>query len=401
VRFGTQEEYVTRFRTLLEIAVAERITADRLGVQVSGGMDSTSVAGIARLVMRRRGLPNDSVRGVTMVLGGNTGDEEGRYAELVARELDLELDTLVESSFEPTDPLAEPTPRTPEPTPYTWTTMQYESVRRSAAGARVLLTGLPGDSLLMFVPWYWAEWLGRGHPVRLALALADNARLFRTRPHLGLRASARHVRAALRSPAPAPPGWLAPDFAERTAAAERPRALELTRGDAIDVRSIGSEPFWTTLFLWGDPTFTRLPLRLRHPLADLRLLDFAARVPPEPWLMRKRILREAVKDLLPAPVLARPKTPLVRGRRPSITPAATARLAHLVRTLPEGERFFDVRALSDEVTALDAAANHAGNHQFVRAIGLVHWCAHWQRPEAAGLRLTDVRVRPDILEEKG
>ena len=99
--------------------------------------------------------------------GTGTGDQEGHYAGLVATSLDLELDIVDESTFPPTDPLAEPAVRLPEPTPYRWTNMELEFARRSAAHARLALTGFPGDALLMFVPWYWAEWLARGRLVRV------------------------------------------------------------------------------------------------------------------------------------------------------------------------------------------------------------------------------------------
>ncbi len=183
VRFKTSEEYVMRFRELLQAAVADRITTDRLAVHVSGGMDSTSVAAVAQQVMAQRGLLAAAIRGATIVLGGNTGDQEGLYAEIVAQSLGIELEILDESLFEPTDPFADPSPLAPEPMPYRWTAVEYESTRRSAGQARLLLTGLPGDGLLGFVPWYWAHWLARGHPWRLVQALVGNARLFRTRPH--------------------------------------------------------------------------------------------------------------------------------------------------------------------------------------------------------------------------
>jgi asparagine synthase (glutamine-hydrolysing) len=389
--FKTQEGYVSRFRDLLESAVAERATDDRLAVQMSGGMDSTSVAAFATKAMTKRGLPSSAIRGMTMMLGGDSGDQEGQYAELVARSLRIELEIVDESLLEPIDPFAAPNPPTPEPTPYRWSEMDYESVRRSAGHARLLLTGLPGDALLMFVPWYWTEWLARGRLLRLTRAFVDHARLFSARPHPHLKPSARHALAVSRRRAPATPGWLAPGFARRTAADDRARAFAIPRAIGLDVRSVSGEPFWSTLFLWSDPSFTRLPLRLRHPLADLRLLDFAARVPPEPWLVRKRILREATRDLLPCAVVGRPKTPLVRAARDTITPEVLERLAELVRALPDVDRLFDSRGLIDAITAPEAATEHPHDHQLLRALGLVHWRAHWRRPNASGLNVAGVR----------
>jgi hypothetical protein len=53
------------------------------------------------------------------------------------------------------------------------------------------------------------------------------------------------------------------------------------------------------------------PLEFRHPLMDLRLVEFCLTLPLQPWVMKKHILRECMKGLLPVEVLKRPKTPVV------------------------------------------------------------------------------------------
>ncbi len=159
------------------------------------------------------------------------------------------------------------------------------------------------------------------------------------------------------------------------------------------------EPLWSTPFTWAEPWFTGLALRFRHPLADLRLLDFVARIPPEPWLMRKWILREATRDLLPEAVRTRQKAPLVRGPRASITLEALERLVQLACTLPDVERFFDPHSLVDAIMAPAAAIDHGHDHPLMRALGLVHWRAHWRRPTFSGLGSEGVRVMSSIEEE--
>jgi hypothetical protein len=263
--------------------------------------------------------------------------------------------------------------------------MGYESLLRCAGHARVLLTGLPADGLLMFVPWYWIEWLAQGRLLRLARAWVGNARLFHVRPHPHVKQSATVAIAAIRGSRPTPPIWLAPDFARRIGAEARMRPLMAARASGVDARSIGRDPGWTAVFTWCSPSCHRVPIQIRHPLADLRLLDFVARLPPEPWLLRKRILREATRDLLPEAVLARPKTLLVSGRRASITPQVLDRLAELVRALPELERFLDSSALIETLTAPDAELNQVDNVFLSQALGLVYWSAHWRRPTANDL----------------
>ena len=114
---------------------------------------------------------------------------------------------------------------------------------------------------------------------------------------------------------------------------------------------MSSDPLWTSLFWWADPAFTRLPVRFRHPFFDLRVVRFVASLPPEPWLMQKRILREATRGLLPEEVRTRRKTLLVDAPMPGLDPAVMARLAELVREAPGLDRFVDREALAAAVTA--------------------------------------------------
>jgi asparagine synthase (glutamine-hydrolysing) len=59
-----------------------------------------------------------------------------------------------------------------------------------------------------------------------------------------------------------------------------------------------------------DPAFTGSLVEYRHPLLDLRLIEFCLSLPPLPWCVRKEILRQAASGLLPEEVRRRPKTAL-------------------------------------------------------------------------------------------
>ena len=77
------EEYVERFRELLTQAVADRLRTDRLSTQLSGGLDSTSIAAIAQRLLTAAGTPFD-LRAFTLVSERLIADEEGKYARMVA-----------------------------------------------------------------------------------------------------------------------------------------------------------------------------------------------------------------------------------------------------------------------------------------------------------------------------
>ena len=352
-----------------------------MSTHLSGGMDSTSVTAVAHHVRAGVTAPGGELRAITAVLGGGSGDREGDYAALVADTLGIEVDLIDESTLQSTDPFAPPTLLTPEPSAYQWSGFQYRQVAVAAHHARTCLSGLGGDPLLGFVPWYWAEWLARGQLRRLAVTYVDQARLFGERPRPYLRGAARHLAASRRAPVPVVPGWMNGEFAASVDAVGRLHRITTPQGWTWDKRSLTRLPIWQTWFTWGDPTYTRLPVRMRHPFVDLRLLEFAARIPPYPWLARKRILREATEGLLPAAVRQRRKALLVDVQSPRATPDVRNALAELVTIVPEAERFLDAAKLREAVLAPDATTWQ--DWLLGRPLGLVHWLAHWKRPRAS------------------
>jgi asparagine synthase (glutamine-hydrolysing) len=380
LRFGRPEEYVAHFRGLFERAVADRIAPGAISAQLSGGMDSTAITAFAHR-LRANGAADGELRAVTAVLGGGSGDLEGEWASLVARALGIPHELIDDSQRVPVDPFAAPELLTPEPTPYQWTDWQYELARVAARHGRTCLSGLGADLLLGFAPWYWVQWLAAGQVRRLAVAAGDQARLFGDRPHPHLRFLARYLLAQWQRPASAPPEWLGKPLGARIDAAGRLRDRSRQAAWTADRRSLTRDPIWQTWFTWSDPTYTRLALRVRQPFMDLRLLDFAARVAPHPWLVRKRILREATADVLPSEIRERRKTLLVAAPRAGTSAGDRERLAELVRAVPDAERFLDTSALVAAILGRRDGDPHDG--VLDRPIGLVQWLAHWKRPRGA------------------
>lgn len=377
LRLATPREYASEFRELLERAVSDRIDSGPLTSHLSGGMDSTSVTAIAHHVRTRRGAAGE-LRGITVVQDESTGDREGYYANLVAESLGITTDLVEESSVGTTDPLARPTLLAPEPTAYPWSDVDLRRLSIPAAHSRTCLTGLGADPLLGFLPWYWAEWAARGELRRLATVSWDGVRMFRERPKPHLRTALRHVARSRQAPAPEIPAWMDSSFAAAVNVPERLRPLLARPGWIQDRRSLTHHAAWQSWFTWGDPAYTKFPLRFRHPMADIRLLAFIASIAPYPWLVRKRILREATRDLLPAAVLERPKTPLVNAPRSSATATARRALAELIEATPAADQFIDRAALRESVLNRSSAPWH--DWLLTRPLGLVYWLAYWERP---------------------
>jgi asparagine synthase (glutamine-hydrolysing) len=69
---------------------------------------------------------------------------------------------------------------------------------------------------------------------------------------------------------------------------------------------------WPNFLESFDPAIANTRVEWRHPFLDLRVLQFLLSVPPIPWARRKRLMREAMQNVLPDEVVDRDKTPLAR-----------------------------------------------------------------------------------------
>ncbi len=111
------------------------------------------------------------------------------------------------------------------------------------------------------------------------------------------------------------PQWLEPHFAERHNLRRRWQELQKSPKTAHPLHPIAfaglSGKYWGSLLESEDAGWTGVPVELRAPLLDQRLLRFLLRVPPVPWCMEKALLREAMRGTLPEEVRTRPKTPLL------------------------------------------------------------------------------------------
>ena len=109
------------------------------------------------------------------------------------------------------------------------------------------------------------------------------------------------------------PSWLEPNFVEQHNLRERWRELQEWPKTGHPLHPLAfaglSSKFWSSVFESEDAGWTGVPVELRAPLLDQRLLRFLLRVPPVPWCMEKALLREAMRGMLPEEIRARPKTP--------------------------------------------------------------------------------------------
>jgi asparagine synthase (glutamine-hydrolysing) len=133
---------------------------------------------------------------------------------------------------------------------------------------------------------------------------------------------------------------------------------------------------WAWYFEAFDPGVSRVPVELRYPFLDLRVVEYLLALPPVPWCVDKHLLRVAMRGMLPEVIRNRPKAPM----------SGDPLTAHLRNTGSERLDGFDPAA---ELAAfVDRRAippvSTAGNAEYAALVLRPYCLDQW-------LRRTDVR----------
>jgi len=310
LEYRRQSDYLERFSELLDVAVGDRLRAESVGVLMSGGLDSTTVAASAKRIFVQEGSPN-GVRAYTDVFDQLIPHEERRYAKLVAEFLKIPIEFQVSDDAKIFQ-LAER--HVPEPEHMAWPDGTASQLTQISTRNRVALTGFGGDpALSSLLSVHFRDLLKKGQVGR---AVADAMR------YLG--AEGRFLRLYLptrfrrwflpRTERPWWPQWLNPDISTRLNLRERWEELTRDSLPTSAVRPIAQKqmaaPEWSNLFEGFDTGATRVPVAVRHPFFDLRLVNFLLALPTVPWCSDKELLRLAARGVLPDAVRLRRKSPL-------------------------------------------------------------------------------------------
>ncbi len=318
IRYATEHEYVEHFRALFLDAVACRLRSDwPVAVSLSGGLDSAAIVGAADRVYAERGDGSPPLDAFTLYADPPESDER-RHARAVARASGLKLHEVPMPDAEPIDglddylraaesPIVGALPRGGD--------ALLDAVR--AAGCRVLLSGEGGDQLVDEVG-YLADLLRTRHPLRFL----REARAFAGWYGGGFRELVRDA-AVMLLPAGskywgkrvlrrAPPPWVAPALARELGLAARLReprhSARFPSHAQSDTYLSVAGPYYRLKLEVEERLAARLGLEMRFPFLDSRLIEFVLAIP---WARRtrdgerKRLLREAVRGLVPDAVLER------------------------------------------------------------------------------------------------
>ena len=312
VYYKHNSDYVDRFTELLTQAVRDRSRADWIGVHMSGGLDSSSLAAAACQLRR------PAVAAFTHVFDHLIPDQERYYSGLVADRLGIPIHYTVCDDMV-MDPEWDRRPyRTPEPSAYSVNrTYDLPVYRDLAEHGRVIFWGEGPDNALDYEWQPYLAYLARGRRwSRLTRDIFQHVLVHRRIVPMSAILS-YGKRSAEEAHEQAFPPWLDDEFASRTDARARWEATRSPAASLHPVRPLGFQSIdstiWQRLFESFDPGFTEAPVEFCHPYVDLRLFRYMLSVPPLPWCRRKHLIRQAMRSILPEEVLRRNKAPLVES----------------------------------------------------------------------------------------
>jgi asparagine synthase (glutamine-hydrolysing) len=371
-------EYADQLKALLNQAVADRVRGERVGIFLSGGLDSTTIAGAA--VRQNRSSEADPVRGFTFVYESLIPDDERGATLAAADHFEIPVQFYVVDAMRDWGAFTETD--TPEPSLGSMHGEPRQTCYADmAAHSRVALNGEGTDNALHYEWRAYLSFLRRTHRWTRIAADALIFLAHRRRPPLLHTLMNGAPRAGSDGTEPTIPSWMSVDLIERLHLHERLAYVGRATDSAHPARPVayGSlrMPLWQSLFDGLDAAYTRVPLEVAYPFLDLRMLRFLMRVPVVPWCRDKYLMRYTFRGDLPEVVRRRPKTPL-RGhphyekvRRDGVPRLAASRLLEQYGSPQQFE---------------NVPSSPAHTEAALRFLALSRWLARLESaPAAAGL----------------
>jgi asparagine synthase (glutamine-hydrolysing) len=314
LHYKKEQDYVDHFLEVFTSAVSDRLRTSSVAISMSGGMDSTSIAAIAKQLQKEQKFPTTQLNAVSLAYDHILPSKERYYAGLTAQHLDIPIHYIASDDY----PFLYPSIKTICPMELAQPTLLLDTEKKYSQFGRVVLVGVSGDDLIKYPSTLLAlKEAGIYSVMRDTVKLHQ---LYGKRPPLGIGLrtklkrwisnDTRKIQTAYPYPA-----YINHDFEERLGLrTEWERAwislqekqLLHTRYAALQGSLIVADWNSDDMMLQSDFTLSEK----RDPYLDLRMLEFILSLPALPWLFNKHILRHSMKGILPDEVRYRPKTPL-------------------------------------------------------------------------------------------
>jgi asparagine synthase (glutamine-hydrolysing) len=380
VRYKTSDEYVARFKELLQVAVGDRLRSNSAALKMSGGVDSTAVAAFACEVFRQRNVQSE-LRAYTAVYDRLIPDRERYYSGIAAKALGIPIEYFPADDYKPFDRWEEPELRTPEPVEQLFSAMPHDIDNKVVARTRVALGGLGGDCLGLSLRAYLYDRLSKGKLGELLSEYGGYVVRFWQRTPLNVSRSLKLRLGLTPYPAAVPfPLWLNPELVRRLDLRNRWQTAQAPPSSTDSIRSLSYETFmsngWASEFEANDPGLTQKNIEYRQPLFDIRLVEYALSVPAVPYWLDKMLLRRSTIGLLPASIRLRPKAVLAGDPVLEYLKTAEAEQINYFKPVTELHNYL----VADRVPFVGMKhgndvddAEHFAYYQHLRPKALNHW----------------------------
>lgn len=377
LHYRSGQDYVEHYHQVLGQAVSDRLRTEKIAAYFSGGLDSTSIATTALKLAKQNNLPLD-YRGYCVVYDHQIPDQERYYAGLAADFLQMPLQFHVADHHSLYQNWQGPAIYYPQPYDSMLSVIQAETYQTICQHSRVLITGDGGDETCSGAPL--SECLQQMPLADVAWDLWQCLAVYRLQPDWGFGVMSAWRKLVRAKPTPVVftdyqlPNWLQPEFVQRQNMEERWQNWQNRfRGPYKSPKQRAYRSITQPRVSQGcdayDSGSSQMPIEVRHPYLDLRMIRFMLSLPPIPWCVRKHLQRLAMQNALPIEVLQRPKSPQAASPLPPKLSRMPPPPADIFGE--SAEAFIDVKALfaDPEAGGQPAWQTYAG----LRALGIGYW----------------------------
>jgi asparagine synthase (glutamine-hydrolysing) len=306
-------DYVEHFHEVVGLAVKDRLPQDRVGISMSGGLDSSTLAAHVLMAVKEPSKIVAHTRHFEHLIP----DAEAHFSSLVTNKLGipLSLRAIDDACYDPNWHDRELS--MPEPNSAAISAIPRRIIAdEMAEQAKVWFYGEGPDNALVFEWQSYLQWLFKKMDwFRLSAAVVQYLRGKHAREWSSTVGTyIRRYTVGDRKLSLELPQWLDEGFVTEHQLNVRARQLRQSsnKKHPWHPKAIAgfTTPRWHHFLEQFDPSISGSPIAWRHPYLDLRVLTFLLAVPPIPWARRKLLIREAMRDWLPKEVLYREKAPL-------------------------------------------------------------------------------------------
>ena len=405
IYYRRDEEYAEHFLEIFtRVLRASMRSHCPVGAHLSGGLDSSSVVGLAYSLFQQGKLAENNFETFSLIFPG-LGCDESEYIQTVVEQWKVKNTSIDANRINFNEAQFRSGKYFPSPP----NGRVLDPVRKLAQdkGIRVLLTGVGGDEWLAGSTFHIADLLRQGKILELFREMQAGSDSYSIRD-----VRQYGINPLLRSVIPAParrlirwmrsagtePALIEPDFARRIDLNERIRS----KNGASSFKNFARQDMWDSAtggwqalrFEMENQDDAEFAIETRSPLNDRRIVEFALALPENQRWRRgesKFILREAMRGLIPEKV---------RTRR---TKADFSHLFPQAYQVLHGERIFNSLAVAETgwINAAQASKLYQETAQLYAADNDKYMAYTWTLWMIFGVELwyRKVFLKEEILEQ--